>query len=290
MPGRAVRRGEPSRSTVRLGLLGRPAGFRGGPEDDGEGERSTDGGPVVQPTSGFAGARWVAPVLRGARVAVDVRAAVAVVLVAVAGLGATGWYAWQAATASGPALPVGSASVLRTSGSPPASGALAASTPSPSLAPAAAAALVVDVAGRVRRPGLVHLPPGSRVADALVAVGGALPGVDLTALNLARPVTDGEQVVVGPTPPAAGVVGGAGGPGSAGSAGPSSAADGGAAVDLNTASLDQLEQLPGLGPVLAQRVLDWRTAHGRFSSVDELREVGGIGPKKYADLAPRVTV
>jgi competence protein ComEA len=144
-----------------------------------------------------------------------------------------------------------------------------------------AAEVVVDVAGKVRRPGLVRLPAGARVADALDAAGGSLPGVDLTPLNLARRLVDGEQVLVGAAPVAAA----APAPGPAGgAAGPSGQ------LDLNAATVDQLEALPGVGPVLAQRILDWRTEHGRFSSVDELREVSGIGAKKFADLKDRVRV
>jgi competence protein ComEA len=135
--------------------------------------------------------------------------------------------------------------------------------------------VVVDVAGKVRRPGLISLPAGSRVADALRAAGGAKPGTDLTSLNLARKLIDGEQIVVG-APGAAAPTSGAPGPTNP--------------VDLNTASVDQLDQLPGVGPVLAQRIVDWRTAHGSFTAVSQLRQVTGIGDSKYADLQPLVRV
>src|SRR5207249_7940121 len=114
--------------------------------------------------------------------------------------------------------------------------------------------------------------------DALAAAGGVVPGVDLSTLNLARQLSDGEQVLVG----LPGVVVG-GGAGAVGGAGASP-------VDLNTATVDQLDGLPGVGPVLAQRIVDWRTAHGRFSSVDDLSQVGGIGPKKLGDIRPHVRV
>jgi competence protein ComEA len=127
---------------------------------------------------------------------------------------------------------------------------------------AEAARVVVDVEGAVRRPGLVALGRGARVADALRAAGGPKPGASTTGVNLARLVVDGEQIVVG-TP---------NDPGS--TAGP---ADG--LVDLNTATVEQLDALPGVGPVLAQRIVDWRTAHGRFGDVGQLREVEGIGER-----------
>lgn len=140
-------------------------------------------------------------------------------------------------------------------------------TPSPNV--------VVDVAGKVARPGLHTLPDGSRVADALAASGGALPGADTSSLNLARRLVDGEQVHVGvPAPP------------------PQSPADPTkpAPVDLNTATPDQLDTLPGVGEVTAQRIVAWRTDHGRFTRVDQLRQVEGIGPTRYEKLKNLVTV
>jgi competence protein ComEA len=136
--------------------------------------------------------------------------------------------------------------------------------------------LVVDVAGKVRRPGLYRLPPGSRVDDAVRAAGGALPGTSLTSLNLAARVGDGQQIVVGVALPAVG----------AGASGPSPGTSGAPAgpVSLNSANLDQLETLPGVGPVLAQHILDWRAAHGRFDSVAQLQDVNGIGPAKFAAI------
>jgi competence protein ComEA len=147
--------------------------------------------------------------------------------------------------------------------------------------------VVVDVAGKVRRPGLYRLPPGARVDDAVRSAGGALAGVDLSSLNLAAKVVDGQQIAVGipgsPGGAAGAAVGGsAPGGGNAGSAG-------GGPVDLNTASLEQLETLPGVGPVLAQHILDWRSAHGRFATVGQLNDVPGIGDVKFAALKPLVT-
>jgi competence protein ComEA len=138
----------------------------------------------------------------------------------------------------------------------------------------AEASIVVSVVGRVTRPGLVTLPEGARVADALRACGGPVPGAALGALNLARRLADGEQIYVGvPAPPGAEPVAGA------------SAAPGvPEKVDLNAATLTVLDTLPGVGPVTAQRILDWRTQHGRFDSVEQLREIEGIGPSRFAKL------
>jgi competence protein ComEA len=143
--------------------------------------------------------------------------------------------------------------------------------------------VLVDVAGRVRHPGVVQLPAGSRVIDALRKAGGARPRVDLTTLNLARVLADGEQILVGRTSAATGGLAGA----SAAAAPP---AGGTAMVNLNSATEEQLEALPGVGPVTAQKILDWRQTHGRFSAVDELLEVSGIGDKTLARLAPYLTL
>ncbi|MFD7284292.1 helix-hairpin-helix domain-containing protein [Streptomyces sp. NPDC059863] len=154
-------------------------------------------------------------------------------------------------------------------------------SPSPSLSPSMSARVVVDVSGKVRRPGVLWLPAGSRVADALRAAGGAKPGTDLTGLNRARVLMDGEQVLVGgPAPPGAAAAPGAGV--GAGAADGAQAAAG--PVSLNAATPEQLDTLPGVGPVLAQHIIDYRGRHGGFRSVDELREVNGIGERRFADL------
>ncbi|MGW8792364.1 helix-hairpin-helix domain-containing protein [Streptomyces althioticus] len=137
--------------------------------------------------------------------------------------------------------------------------------------------IVVDVSGKVRDPGVHRLPAGSRVEDALKAAGGVRPGTRTGGLNRARFLVDGEQVVVGgPAPAAAAAPAGPAGTGAA--AGPT------APVSLNTATVDQLDTLPGVGPVLAQHIVDYRTRNGGFRSVDELREVNGIGDRRFADL------
>jgi len=172
--------------------------------------------------------------------------------------------------------------VAALTGASGASGASGAPSSAPAPSGSAGVRLVVDVAGKVRRPGVYRLPSGARVIDALAVAGGALPGVSTTALNLAAPLRDGQQVVVGVPVPAsaASVPGGADVPAGSAAAGP---------IDLNTATLEQLQSLPGVGPVLAQHILDWRTQHGRFASVDQLNEVSGIGTVKFAALRPLVT-
>lgn len=191
------------------------------------------------------------------------------------------------------------ASASAGAGGPPAgSGAGPATGPLPSgagtTASGAGQLVVVHVVGQVRKPGLARLPPGSRVADAVAAAGGATARADLAALNLARPVTDGEQVYVprpGEAPPVP-PPGGDAPPGSGAASGGLGAQGGssGGLVNLNTADLAALDSLPGVGPVLAQRILDWRAEHGRFSSVEELAEVSGIGDKLLTRLKPKVTL
>jgi competence protein ComEA len=152
----------------------------------------------------------------------------------------------------------------------------------PSAPPSASAGseLVISVVGKVRHPGVVRVPAGSRVADAVRAAGGVLPGADLGLLNQARRLVDGEQIAVGVTPPPD--AGGVGAPG--GSANPASK------VNLNTATADQLDTLPGVGPTLAGRIISFRTEHGGFRSVGQLKQVSGIGDARYADLRDLVTV
>jgi competence protein ComEA len=144
-------------------------------------------------------------------------------------------------------------------------------------------AIVVDVSGKVRSPGLQRLPAGSRVEDALRAAGGVRPGVNTEGLNRARLLVDGEQIVVGAPASVAGPVTG-GGSSATGTGGSASGAAPSAPVSLNTATVDQLDTLPGVGPVLARHIIDYRTQHGGFRSVDELREVNGIGDRRFSDL------
>lgn len=170
---------------------------------------------------------------------------------------------------------------------PPARSAL---QPAGAASPTTSTELLVHVAGQVGAPGVVRLRPGDRVVDALDAAGGATAEADLAAVNLARPVVDGEQVYVprpGEHPPAARAgANTTGGPGGLGAG----ADDGGAVVDLNSADAAALDSLPGVGPVLAERIIAWRGEHGRFTSVDELGEVSGIGEKLLSQIRDRVRV
>ena len=147
--------------------------------------------------------------------------------------------------------------------------------------------VAVHVAGAVTRPGVVELAAGSRVIDAVEAVGGALPEADLDRLNLAAKVVDGERVYVAKA--------GEADPGVTGVGDADAGTDGsggvpGAKVNLNTASEAQLEGLPGIGPTYAQAIVAERQRRGGFKSVNELRTVHGIGDKRFAELAPLVTV
>jgi competence protein ComEA len=147
-------------------------------------------------------------------------------------------------------------------------------------APAARPPVLVHVVGSVRRPGLYRLKDGARVADALERAGGATPKADLALVNLAAPIADGTQVVVPRrAPPASSAA-----PESPAAGSGSGSAVPGGVVHLNTATLEQLDTLPGVGPATAQRILDYREEHGAFSTVDELDAVPGIGPARMEQL------
>lgn len=217
-------------------------------------------------------------------------AALAVVLVAAAAFAAIHFWSARPQSVRAPD-PVSEGAHAPESDPPMDRGVDRARTPDPSPGPPPTGGpggrIVVDVSGKVRRPGIYPLPSGARVADALRAAGGVRTGVDLTGLNRARVLMDGEQVVVGtpPGPQALGATGGvaAGGAATGAGGGPTTGP-----VSLNSATVEQLETLPGVGPVLAQHIVDYRTQHGGFRSVGELREVNGIGERRFADIQPLV--
>jgi competence protein ComEA len=172
-------------------------------------------------------------------------------------------------------------------------------SPSPGVSPPAADQdVVVSVVGLVHKPGLVTLKPGARIADALTAAGGALDGADLIGLNMARRVADGEQIIVGiaaaPGQPTAMGSSVASGPSPAPRptvpAAPGSPAAPDGPIDLNGATVEQLDGLPGIGPVMAAAIIAWRDANGGFASVDQLGDVDGIGPARLEKLRPLVHV
>ncbi|XLE12147.1 helix-hairpin-helix domain-containing protein [Streptomyces sp. Pv4-95] len=235
------------------------------------------------------------------RCGTDPRALAALLLVLVVGVGFAVQHFWtgRPEPVRAPAVERAEAAPGPRSGPPP----LAKSPPATSAgtgAPAGTAGrqLVVDVAGKVRNPGIHRLPMGSRVTDALRAAGGVLRGASTRGLNQARLLADGEQIVVGAegAPGSAAGSGGAGGVTGAGGAGVGAAGGGGqgagggpsAPISLSTATEAQLDTLPGVGPVLARHIIEFRSAHGGFTSVDQLRQVTGIGDRRFADLRPLV--
>ena len=216
------------------------------------------GGRLVQ--------RWVPAPLRDARWEPGRPAALLLSLVAAlaAVVAAVGVWRDRPVPEPAPALPLVTAAAARV----------------PSAPPGEAHVVVVSVLGRVAHPGLIRLADGTRVADALAAVGGALPGTDLMGLNIARRLSDGEQLLVGVAPP----------PGQPVDSPASETAGRSGPIDLNAATLEQLDGLPGVGTVTAQRIVDWRTAHGRFTSVNQLREISGIGQARLNQLKKLVRV
>ena len=209
-----------------------------------------------------------------------------VVLVVVMGLVGGGWSLLRSRPVAVAATGVQTTTTVQPSAAepPPASGAPtpAAASPAPDV--------VVHVLGAVRRPGLVRLPDRARVQDAIDAAGGLTRSADPGELNLAQPLSDGQQVVIGTRGHANGQVRGAGGASSPSDPGGSTDGTSATPLDLNQATGVQLEELPGIGPVTAQKIVAWREQHGRFSRPEELQEVGGIGPKTYAQIAPHVRV
>lgn len=229
----------------------------------------------------------------------DHAAVVALALIVAVGLAMT--HLMRAHTTTVPVAASVSAPVGSGSPTSPASGAGASASRSlqaagPTTGPssgdgsASAASVTVQVLGAVARPGVVTLPGGSRVQDAVRACGGLTGAADPGELNLAAVLQDADQVIVGTrASPRGEVRRGSGSPatGASGTAGESS---GNTPVDLNRATVDQLDQIPGVGPVTAQRIIAWRTEHGQFTTTEQLQEIDGIGPKTYARMAPYVRV
>ncbi|WP_433217873.1 helix-hairpin-helix domain-containing protein [Microtetraspora malaysiensis] len=220
--------------------------------------------------------RETAPLLDPGRPGLRVLVVLGVLAAAVAGI-----YAWRSQPVADPLVPpapagaaaigVDSAEGVPTaapSGAVPGAVGLASPPPTPGV--------TVHVTGKVRKAGVLTLPPGSRVVDAIQAAGGARPGASPDGLNLARRLVDGEQIVVGAPAVGQGAAVAVGG-------------DGTTMISLSSATYEQLQDLPGVGEVLAQRIVEYREAHGGFQSVDQLQDVSGIGPQKFADLKGRVT-
>ncbi|GLW08576.1 hypothetical protein Misp01_37060 [Microtetraspora sp. NBRC 13810] len=232
-------------------LRGHPSPARPFEEDDRPGGRAL-APPGSRPS--LAGLRRLVADADPGGPRLKVLVAIGVLAAAVGGL-----YAWRAQPVAEPLPP------------PPAAPPVVA-RPSASPSPE----VTVHVAGKVRRPGVVTLPGGARVKDAIAAAGGAKKAAATGTLNLARRLIDGEQIVVG----------------APGGGSPPPLADPmtGAVVDLNTATVEQLDLLPGVGEVLARRILDYREANGGFRSVEQLNDVSGIGDSKYADIKDKVRV
>jgi competence protein ComEA len=254
-----MRRSAADSGTEPAGRLARVVGLPPSPDSYPWDESFRSGPDVSGPdvVEEGRGRPWLASVDPGRR-GVRVLAVVAALVVCVAA-----FLAWRTRPQVTPAPPTAAVSAV------------------PSAAPSSAAArLVISVNGKVHRPGLVELPAGARVADAITAAGGALPGADLTGLNLARKVVDGEMISVGVPAPPGGAPAGAGGGGGGG----------GGPVNLNTATVAELQTLPGIGEVLAQRIVEYRDRHGGFRAVTDLRQVEGIGDAKFQQLKDKVTV
>jgi competence protein ComEA len=286
---------EATLGTSTRGLLveedGHAFEYRGAPGPD-AGADTVGGARHTQAPDAGPAIRW----------RLGLRLAVLLGILAVAG-GA--WFWWQAASGRPEILPlsgVGPETATKTgedgtsaedggggSRAGPSPGAPADALPGTQES-APAGTVVVHVAGAVVRPGVMQLPAGSRVHDAVGAAGGASPGADPDRLNLAAVVEDGQKIHVPlqgePLPDSAGGAGEA----DAGGAAEGSAGTPGSKVNLNTAGAEELDGLPKVGPVLAQRIVDWRKEHGPFKAVEELDAIDGVGPKMLEALLPLVTI
>jgi competence protein ComEA len=290
-------RGDPASSAERLRSmrLGEPTGWvprLDDPRLPSDGPRApaepTGQSPAVAPAPADLLRGWLQDRLPPATHALIDRAGVGTLLMTVVVLVLTvvgGVMVWHHHSAATSPQSYDAAAGVGSAGSQfggPSSSPLASTPPGAGTgAGTAATSIVVDVGGRVHKPGLVTLPPGARVADAITAAGGPLRHRELASIDLAARVSDGQLLVVGTKTAAPATTAGSSDPGAASSTAP---------VALNSATLEQLETLPDIGPVLGQNIIDWRTAHSGFTSVEQLQQVSGIGPATYADLSPLVTL
>ncbi|MFI6794821.1 helix-hairpin-helix domain-containing protein [Streptosporangium canum] len=222
-----------------------------------------------------------APMLAPGRPGLRLLLLIALIAVVIGGV-----YAWRSQPepeplappppVSGPSLLTPASALSPPSGSAQSGALQSGSAQSGSSRPGTLIEVTVHVTGKVRRPGVITLPAGSRITDAVQAAGGVRKGAATGLLNLARKLVDGEQIIVGAAGPAA--------------AAPPTADPAPIVLDLNTATPEQLEQLPGVGEVLARRIVEYRDGHGGFRTVEQLREVSGIGDRKYAEIREKVHV
>lgn len=239
--------------------------LEGSPEDDSRVRDGLAGGPSR------------------ARVAIDRRTVMAFAVAALVAAIVAGVVTWLSRPTSEPVAPpaMSSPEMSAVQANPAQTGPAQTGPAGPSTS-SDPTTIVVSVIGYVATPGLVTLPDGARVADAIAACGGTVPGADLSTVNLARKLSDGEQIAVGVPGADPGVASEA-----SGDAGTPAT---GAKVNINTASADDLDALPGIGPVIATRIVDFRTKNGKFASVDDLTNVSGIGPSIMSNIKDLVTV
>ena len=296
-----VTAGEPP---LHIGPRRGPIDDWGGADDADEAHEDTVELPSVQGLDAGGGTA-VAPARQAMAVGLDFLRGhlIAVAVVLAVGLGLCAVFLMRS---HGSAVPLSALPEPNPSVALPTSITSAAAPSTPASAQPVPSVLEVHVLGAVRRPGVVRLPSGARVQDAVLAAGGLTGNAAPGELNLAAPVKDADQVLIGVRGAPRGEVRHAGDGGSASSGpatgsavsssgavsvpGSTSAGATTALVDLNSATAEQLDQLPGVGPVTAQRILEFRSQHQRFSRVEELQEVDGIGPKTYSQIASHVRV